>query len=585
MGDSSEPPICVKTVPEGERKTAKLITTQERIIMYSQVISAAICGLRAHKVTVEADIRSGMPMFSMVGYLSSEVREAQDRVRTALRNTGLELPVSRITVNLAPADLRKEGAGYDLPIAMAVLAAAQIIDAGKLAGTLFAGELGLDGRIEPVRGVIEMVSRAEEFGCSRCIIPVSNLREGSMLKKGEVLGAGSLQEVVAYFQSGTPLKTESPDLDRIRREQEMRSDKDFSQIRGQAVLKRAAEVAVAGGHNLLIIGPPGAGKSMTAQRIPTILPRTGMEEALEITRIHSIAGTLPGDIGLMTQRPFRAPHHTISAAGLAGGGMSPRPGEISLAHRGILFCDELPEFNPDVLEILRQPLEDKQITISRVYGNYTFPADFQLIASANPCKCGYYPDRKRCKCTPWDIRRYLGRISRPLLDRIDMCVEAQELSYEEMTGRSQSDGKASRRRAGKSRQQKINSQEGNSQEPDGQIRGSQETDLSVETSAMIRERVERTRTIQRERFKGTGCLTNAGMGTAQIEHYCVLGEKEEKLMEQIYKKMNLTGRGYYKLLRVSRTLADMDGKERIGCEHLAEAVSYKMVDQNYWGGL
>ncbi len=514
--------------------------------MYCQVISAAICGLQARKVMVEADVRPGMPMFSLIGYLSGEVKEAEDRVRTALKNSGIELPLAKITVNLAPADLRKEGSCFDLPIAMAVLAASGMIDPEKLEGILFAGELGLDGRLEPVRGVIEMVSRAESFGCSTCIIPYANLTEGSVLQKGNVLGAGSIREVIDFFAEGIELRKGEQDQEHIRPQQKARYDRDFSMIKGQETLKRAAEVAVAGAHNLLIIGPPGSGKTLTAQCIATILPETSTEEAIEITRIHSIAGTLPPDTGLMTHRPFRAPHHTITPSGLAGGGRNPRPGEISLAHRGILFADEIPEFRQDTLEILRQPLEDKKITISRLFGNFTFPADFQLIASANPCKCGYYPDRKRCRCTPYEIKRYLNHLSQPLLDRIDMCVEAGEVSFEEMTGTAHSGG---------------------------------------ESSAVIRKRVEDVRRIQKDRFRNDGCMTNAGMRTEEIEKYCVLGEEERNLMEKVFHKLQLTGRGYYRLLKVSRTLADMDGKERICCDHIAEAVSYRMIDQKYWGSL
>ena len=514
--------------------------------MYCQVISAAICGLQARRVMVEADVRTGMPMFSLIGYLSAEVKEAEDRVRTALKNSGIELPLAKITVNLAPADLRKEGSCFDLPIAMAVLAASGIIETEKLSGILFAGELGLDGRLEPVRGVIEMVSKADTFGCSTCIIPCANLTEGSVLRKGTVLGARSIREVIDYFTSGKELHKGETDPQHTRQEPGTRSDRDFSMIRGQEVLKRAAEVAVAGGHNLLIIGPPGSGKTLTAQCIATILPKTSMEEAIEITRIHSIAGTLPPDTGLMTGRPFRAPHHTITPSGLAGGGHNPRPGEISLAHRGILFADEIPEFRQDTLEILRQPLEDKKITISRLFGNFTFPADFQLIASANPCKCGYYPDRKRCRCTPYEIKRYLNHISQPLLDRIDMCVEAGEISFEEITGTAGPDG---------------------------------------DSSAVIRERVEAVRRIQKERFRNEGCMTNAGMKTEEIEKYCVLGEDEKNLMEKVFHKLQLTGRGYYRLLKVARTLADMEGKERICCDHIAEAVAYRMIDQKYWGSL
>ncbi len=517
--------------------------------MFSSTITAAINGIRAQKVVVEADISSGLPVFCMVGYLSSEVREAQDRVRTAIRSMGIVLPVQRITVSLTPSDLRKAGAGFDLPIAAAVLAAAGEVPPDRLDGILMAGELSLDGRLEGIRGILEIVSRAAEFGCHTCVIPSANLKEGSVVEGIRVFGADSLGEVIAWLKGEGELHTCTVQIDRIREMQEKEAGLDFADLRGQIVLKRAVEVAVTGFHNLLMIGPPGAGKTMAARRIPSILPEASREEILEISRIHSIAGTLPEDGELITLRPFRAPHHTITPGGMAGGGKWPRPGEVSLAHRGILFLDELPEFRTETLEILRQPMEDREIVISRNAGNFVFPAAFQLIAAMNPCKCGYYPDRSRCRCSSSSVKKYLSSISRPLLDRIDLCVTVTEPSFEEISGR-------------------------------GQTCGPQQ----AETSARIRARVERARKIQEERYRGTGIRTNAELTAAGLEKYCVLGKTEEEMMGEVYRKMKLTGRAYMKILKVARTIADLEGEDQISETHLSEAFRYRMIDNKYWGG-
>ena len=510
--------------------------------MVSMAVTAVICGISARKVLVEADVSDGMPVFSLVGYLSSEVKEAHDRVRTALKNIGITLPVKRITVNLSPADLRKSGTSFDLSIAAALLASIGYIPPEELDGIMLIGELGLNGDLRPVRGVLEMVSCAASFGCHTCVVPEANLAEGSVIRNVRVLGASSLMDVLMWMNHDHELLQMDVNIEEVRKLQKQSFLYDFSEIRGQFALRRAAEVAVSGFHHLLIIGPPGAGKSMTAKRIPSILPETTVDEVLEISRIHSIAGILPQEQGLMTIRPFRSPHHTITQAALSGGGIVPHPGEISLAHRGVLYLDELPEFAPGTLEVLRQPLEDKEVVISRSSGCYRFPSNVMLIASMNPCKCGYYPDRSRCRCSERDVRQYLNRISRPLLDRIDLCVEAEELSYDQI--RAGNDG---------------------------------------ESSDTIRGRVEGARKIQAQRYEGTPFCYNADLTGKALEQYCCLGTREDEMMQKVYRKLHLTGRSYARILKVARTIADLDGEERIRTDHLAEAVGYRALDEKYWG--
>lgn len=507
--------------------------------MFASVLTAAIRGMEVTPIEVEADVSDGLPSFVMVGYAASQVKEAQDRVRTALRNTGINMPPKRITVNLAPADIRKESSGFDLPVAIAILAAAGLIEEKYLHGGMFMGELSLSGEVQAISGVLARVIRARELGCSYCVIPEGNLREASLVKDITVLGVSDLREAMDFIRD--------PELyahERHHYEQEevhKEPDMDFSEIHGQEGAKRAAEIAVAGFHNLLFIGPPGVGKTMIAKRIPTIMPPLTFEESLELTKIYSIAGLLTEGDPLIRIRPFRSPHHTSTAQSLAGGGRIPHPGEITLAHRGVLFLDEIAEFSRHTLEIMRQPLEEKMICISRASGSYIFPADFMLVASTNPCPCGYYPNMEKCKCTQAEVHHYLGKISRPLLDRIDLCADIPETSYDDLKDKA-----------------------------------------AKETSADIRKRIVAARELQRERYEGYGILCNSELHGKQMDEFCVLSPEASKLIKSAFERMQLSMRSYHRVLRVSRTIADLDHSDRIESEHLAEALSYRGLDRKYW---
>ena len=510
--------------------------------MFSKVSSAVISGVESRMISVEADVSDGLPGFYMVGYLSSEVKEAQDRVRTAIRNSGLSMLPKKITVNLAPADLRKSGSGFDLPIAAAVLASMGYIPAEELKQYFIAGELGLDGRIHGIRGVLGMVLEARTAGMKYCIVPEANIQEASVVNDIEVYGASHLKEIMEHFTTAEKLKKRHINIEEIVSDTAdiQYSEKitaDFADVKGQHFVKRAAEIAAAGMHNLLITGPPGAGKSMIASRIPGILPPLSVDEVLEITKIHSIAGLLP-ESGIMRSRPFRMPHHTVTTAALTGGGAIPKPGEISLAHRGVLYLDELPEFQKETLEILRQPMEDGVVRISRNSGQFVFPAEFMLIASRNPCKCGYYPDRSRCRCNEQEVLRYLNRISRPLLDRIDLHAEAYQMTYEDL----------------------------------------QTSDKKEESSAQIRMRVLEAHRIQKIRYEGSEFRYNADLNASALETYCAVGEEGKKLLQQVYEKKKLTARSYHRMLKVARTIADLEGSEQIRTEHIGEAVQYRMSE-------
>ncbi len=509
--------------------------------MVCTVLAAAMKGLEVQLVHVETDMSNGLPAFQMVGYLSNEVREAKERVRTAIRNAGFYLPAKRITVNISPADFKKHGSAYDLPVAITILAAMGIIPAEKLRGVLIIGEISLEGRVNEVPGILPIVMAAKEYGCRVCIVPEGNSREGGVVEGIDVIGVSSIIMAIRYLNEELEILPEFLDLEELLVQQDEIEKTDFSEVIGQPAAKRAAEIAVSGHHHLLMAGAPGAGKTMIAKRIPGILPDLTPDECVEISRIYSVTGALTNKVPLITRRPFRNPHHTVTARALIGGGRYPKPGEISLAHHGVLFLSELPEFKSAVLDGLRQPLEEKEVKIIRNLGSYVYPADCLLIADMNPCKCGFYPDMNRCTCSWQSVSQYLGKISRPLLDRMDLCVEVAPVKYEELAG-----------------------------------------NFRAESSAEIRKRVNRTRAIQRERFTGTGIRCNGDMKVAHIKKYCRLYQEEKEYMEQIFHRLQISARVYHKILKVARTIADMEAAERICKEHISEAVCYRMADYKFW---
>ena len=495
-------------------------------------------GIESFKVMIEADLASGLPAFDVVGLPDAAVKESRDRVRSAMRNCGFDFPVGRITVNLAPADIKKVGPLYDLPILISLLKLSGQLDA-NIEDAVFIGEISLSGVVNKVNGILPMTIEAQKLGCKRIFVPYPNRAEAAVVKGIDVYPVKNIQQLHAHLSGRKAITKSDPEKLTVTLGN---FDVDFSQVKGQYEAKRALEIAAAGSHNVLLVGPPGSGKSMLAQRVPTILPDMTFEETIETTKIHSIAGTIPNGVSLINQRPFRSPHHTISPMGLAGGGAVPGPGEISLAHNGVLFLDELPEFSRTTMEVLRQPLEDGTVTISRVSGTLTYPCSVAMICAMNPCPCGYYGTGvRKCTCTAAAVTKYLNKISGPLLDRIDIHIEVPSVKYEELSSA-----------------------------------------VPAEPSEEIRRRVNKARDIQTERYKDLPINANARIPSGKIHEFCALDDNADKMLEKAFDKMGLSSRAYSKILKVSRTIADLDGSDVIKSDHVAEAIQYRSLDRKYW---